>query len=169
MSCFFFPLEAHSNNMFLHITSTCLHTCSCEILIYTCTWAQESYVSAPRAGWSKHLVCNLNTVLGQVCSPSCIAGLSETIAHRRACGPKKQQSFLDRVTSGLQGEDLRTRPLSTFPARGESASREGSDPRTQVSRVFHRPVLTWKHAGSRSNRASWTGSLLAFRQEAELS
>ena len=37
----------------------------------------------------------------QVRAPSCIPGLSETRLHRRAHGLQKQQSFLDRVPSGL--------------------------------------------------------------------
>ena len=38
----------------------------------------------------------------QVRAPSCIPGLSETSLNRRTCGLQKQQSFLDRVHSGLQ-------------------------------------------------------------------
>jgi hypothetical protein len=34
-------------------------------------------------------------------APSCILGLLETSPHRRVHGPQKQQSFLDRVHSGL--------------------------------------------------------------------
>ena len=37
----------------------------------------------------------------QVCSLSCILGLSETSLHRRVHGPQNQQSFLDKVASGL--------------------------------------------------------------------
>ena len=50
----------------------------------------------------------------QVSVPSCIPGLSETSPLRRALGPEKQQSFLDRVPSDLifsQEVNLSVRPL----------------------------------------------------------
>ena len=63
-----------------------------------------------------------------------------------------------------------------FPARGETASRKGSDPGTQVRapsciRVLSETSLGWEHSVRRSNRASWTWSLWAFifSQKAELS
>jgi hypothetical protein len=69
---------------------------------------------------------------------SCILGLCETSKCRRAHGPQTQQSFLDRVPSGLHPQppwgqaELRPRPLGTLPAKEEVTSREGSDPWTQV-------------------------------------
>jgi hypothetical protein len=75
-----------------------------------------------------------------------------------------------------QEAKLRPRSSHTFPTRGESASREGSDPETHVrlpsyilglsETTTHRRVC-----GPQKNRASWTGSFQAFifSQEAELS
>ena len=57
-----------------------------------------------------------------------ILGLSETSPHRRDHGAQKQQSLLDlRALVFSQGVDLSSRPLCTFPARGERACRECSD------------------------------------------
>jgi hypothetical protein len=66
-----------------------------------------------------------------------------------------------------QEGELRPRPLHPFPARGESASREGSGPGIRrechlVSLVPQRPVCTGEHVGCRRNIASWTVSLQAF-------
>jgi hypothetical protein len=52
-------------------------------------------------------------------------GLSEVGMHRRARQPQKQQSFLDRVTSGLhpQPGDLADLQSSVhLPARGDLAN-----------------------------------------------
>ena len=74
-----------------------------------------------------------------------------------------------------QDAELRLRPLHTFPTRGESASKEGSDSGTQVrspsvSQVPQGPVHSGEHVGCRSNRGSWTGALWAviLNQEVEL-
>jgi hypothetical protein len=53
--------------------------------------------------------------------------------------PQKQQSFLDIVLQTFilsQEVKLILGPLCTFPARGEFASRECSDPGTQVRSQF---------------------------------
>jgi hypothetical protein len=70
----------------------------------------------------------------QVRLPFSIRGLSETGPYKRALRSQKQQSFLDRVPSAFifsQEVWLMLSHLGTFPARGEFASRECSDPRTQ--------------------------------------
>ena len=46
-----------------------------------------------------------------------------------------------------QEMDLNSRPLYTFPARGESASREGSDPRTQEVDLSSRLLCTFPARG----------------------
>jgi hypothetical protein len=73
-----------------------------------------------------------------------------------------------------QEAELRHRPLCTFPARGELASREGSELGTQARAPSCIPGVSetslCRRAGHRTNRASWTGTLWAFilSQEAEL-
>ena len=70
-----------------------------------------------------------------------------------------------------QEAELSPRLLCTFPARGESASREGSDPRTQVRlpsciQGSLRDQSTWRAAGCRSNRATFLAFI--FSQDVEL-
>ena len=47
----------------------------------------------------------------------------------------------------IQEAELRPRPLGTFPARGESASREGSDSRTQELDLSSRSLCTFPARG----------------------
>ena len=50
-------------------------------------------------------------------------------------GHRSNRAFWTRFLRAFifsQEAELRPRPLGTFPTRGESASREGSDPKTQV-------------------------------------
>ena len=46
-----------------------------------------------------------------------------------------------------QETELRSRPMDTFPARGESASREGSDPRNQEVDLNSRLLCTFPARG----------------------
>jgi hypothetical protein len=46
-----------------------------------------------------------------------------------------------------QEADLRPRPMGTFPTRGESASREGSDPRTQEVDLSYRLLYIFHAKG----------------------
>jgi hypothetical protein len=59
--------------------------------------------------------------------------------HSEEHRPQKQQSFWDRVLRAYicsQEVEPILSPLCTFPARGELASRECSDPETQVRLLF---------------------------------
>jgi hypothetical protein len=78
----------------------------------------------------------LNTIKTKFKKKISIQGQSEAGLHRSVHGPQKQQSFLDRVPSGLilsQEAKLILIPLGTFPARGEFAYRECSDKRESWS------------------------------------
>ena len=80
--------------------------------------------------------------------------------------PQKQHSFWDGVLWAYiysQEVELILSPLCTFPAKGELAFRECSDPRTQGEITIFSPVSfycmsTQESTGHRSSRASGTGS-----------
>ena len=82
-------------------------------------------------------------------------------AHSRSNRGSWTQSYGALILS--QEVELILSPLCTFPARGELASRECSDPGTQGEITIFSPVSfycmsTQESTGHRSSRASGTGS-----------
>jgi hypothetical protein len=68
-------------------------------------------------------------------APSCIPGLSVTVlAEKHMVHRSNRASWTGSLQAFILSQEakLRHRPLGTFPARGGWASREGSDPGTQV-------------------------------------
>jgi hypothetical protein len=82
-------------------------------------------------------------------------GIIETSLHRRARGQQKQHSFLDSVSLGLHpqpGGRAETQTPGHLSYRGESASREGSDPRTQEVDLSSRLLCTFPARGELPGR-----------------
>ena len=75
--------------------------------------------------------------------------------------------ILGSLVSGMQHQFQKTQRVLCQQQQGQRTKAGPSTPRILGSL---RPVYTGEHMGSRSNRASWTGSLWAFilSQEAEL-